>query len=189
MKIQSANQLIGAATGVIVCAGFGALWMVCALSVRQTLSLRTAAWIAPVLIVLVLGALPLLLKAKHWPRVPADPAIRRAFLLANAAQWSGLFAVFFLFSRLHLDNYIFSASAAVVGLHFFPLARAFRSVTHYATGVALVAWAAISVVSLPIEHLPSNTGFGTGLILWVSAAVILARTTKAVRQSTEFQAA
>jgi hypothetical protein len=163
--------------------------MVCALNVRQTLSLRTAAWIAPVLVLLVLGALPLLLKAKHWPRVPANPAIRRAFLLANAFEWCGIFAVFFLFTRLHLDNYIFSASAAVIGLHFFPLARAFRSVTHYATGVALVAWAAISAATLSIEHLPSNTGFGIGLILWASAAVTLARTTSAARQATDLQAA
>jgi hypothetical protein len=189
MKIQSANQLTGAATGVIVCAFFGALWMVCALNVRQTLSLRTAAWIAPVLILLVLGAIPLLRQAKHWPRVPADPAIRRVFLWANAFEWTGLFAAFFLLSRLHLDNYIFSASTAVIGLHFIPLARIFRSVTHYVTGVALVAWAAISAAFLPIEHLPSDTGFGTGLILWACAVVILARITNAARHGSDFQAA
>ena len=183
MKIQSANHLIGAATGVMVCAGFGALWLVLSLYVRHILAIGTAVWIAPGLVLLVPGALYLLRQAKHWPRVPDDPAIQRIFLWANVAEWIGLFVVYFTLCRLHLDDYIFSAATAVIGLHFFPLARIFRSTTHYVTGAALVVWAAASAAFFPVEHLPSNTGFGTGLLLWLCAAVLLVRAIRAARQS------
>jgi len=183
MKIQSANQVTGAAAGVMVFAGFGAAWMFLALYVRQSLSVGTAAWIAPGFIVLMLGAVLLRREAGHYPRVTKDSAMMRTFLLANLAEWAGLFAVFFTLPRLHLDNYVFSGAAVVIGLHFFPLGRIFRSSTHYGTGAVLVAWAAISAAFLPAEHMPSDTGFGIGTILWLGGAVVLVRMLTAARKA------
>ena len=63
----------------------------------------------------------------------------------------------------------------IVGLHFFPLTRLFRYPQHHVTGGALVAWALGCLALVPRESLQSTTAFGTGDILWVSAAVTLAR--------------
>jgi hypothetical protein len=64
----------------------------------------------------------------------------------------------------------------------FPLAKLFRYPMHYVTGAALVAWASASVLLIPAEQLQGVTALGTGILLWVSAAITLAMAAVAVRR-------
>jgi hypothetical protein len=172
-NFPTANQLSGRAIGSVFFAGFGALWIALGLYAKQRFNLATASWVALDLIVLLSTAVWLLRQAKRFPRTPEDPARNRAFNRINAIQWVAVAITAFAFARLHIDAYVMSAITAIVGLHMFPLARLFRYRMHYLTGVALVAWAAASAVSVPAEHLQGTTAIGTGILLWLSAFVTL----------------
>lgn len=173
-KIQTANQLSGRAIGAIFFAGFGTLWLLLSLYALERLRAAAVCAVLLGLAILVLASLSLLREAKRWPRVPDDPAMSRAFKWVNAVQWIAVAVVVFALSRIHLDAYLMNAITAIVGLHMFPLARLFRYSPHYATGAALVAWAVASVFLASVEHLQGLTALGTGVILWLSAAVTLA---------------
>ena len=107
-------------------------------------------------------------------RVPDDPATGRAFARINAVEWIAVAAVAFTLARLHLDAYLMCAITAIVGLHMFPLARLFRYWPHYVAGAVMLAWAAASALMTPVGQLQGTSALGTGMILWLSAAVTLA---------------
>jgi hypothetical protein len=182
--IQTANQLSGRATGALFFAGFGGLWIALALYALERLNAATVTGFLAGFAILVLPALSLLRAAKRWPRLPDDPAIGRAFNRVNAAQWIAVFIVAFALHWRHLDAYVMCAITAIVGLHLFPLARLFRYTPHYWSGAVLMAWASVSAVMISTEKLQGISALGTGMILWVSAAVTLALAWSAARQST-----
>jgi hypothetical protein len=172
-EMQTANQLSGRATGALFFTGFGALWFILALYVREQLHRAVIAGLLTGLAALVLAAILLLRAAKRWPRVADDPAVNRTFNRVNTAQWIavGLFA--FTLARLHLDAYIPSAITAIVGLHLFPLARLFHNPLHYGTGALLLLWVGTGILFVPAGELQGSAALGTGVILWLSAAITL----------------
>jgi hypothetical protein len=178
----NANQLSGRAIGSMFFACFGTGWIFLALTAWQLINGATASGTVLGMVALLAAAAYLLRQAKRWPRVPNDPAIGRAFGWVNAIQWTAVAATAFTLGRLRLDAYIPSAITAIVGLHMFPLARIFRYPLHYATGAVLVAWAAGSALFVPVEQLQGIAAFGTGLILWLSAAVTLVIAMQAARR-------
>ena len=185
MKIENANQLRGRASGVIVVAAFGALWLLLALYAMEMLSIATVAGVVLVVAALVAAAVLLFREAKKWPRVPDDPGVGRAFGWINAGQWIAVGAVAFTLARLRLDAYIPSAITAIVGLHMFPLGRIFRYPAHYRAGAIMLAWAVASVVFVPVADLQSIAALGTGMILWCSAVVTLVLAFRAARRPAE----
>jgi hypothetical protein len=187
MKIQTANQVRSRATGAIVCAGFGALWLVLSLLARHQLRVDTVSGVALGLVALLLAALYLLRLAQRWPRVPDDPAVGRVFAWINAIEWIAVGLAAFTLTRLRLDAYVMSAITAVVGLHMFPLGRLFHYPAHYRAGAVMLAWAAASIAFVPVEDLQGIAALGTGVILWLSAAVTLALAIPAARQPASLQ--
>ena len=183
MKIESANQISGLSTGATFMAIFGAVWFLFALTARGILNAKTIAEVAPGLLLLLLPAIYLFRMARRFPRVAEDANARHRFNRVNAAQWIAGFVLFYVLRWMHLDDYFLSGLTAIVGLHFFPLARIYRNPAAYGTGAILIAWAIASVAFVPVEHLPSTTGFGTGMVLWQSAATTLAVTLSAVHHS------
>jgi hypothetical protein len=180
--IQNANQLSGRATGALFFAGFGALWIALALYALERLNAATISGILIALAILLLAALSLFRQARRLPRVPDDPAMGRAFAWINAIEWTAVAVAAFTLARLHLDAYVMCAITAIVGLHMFPLARLFHYAPHYWSGAILVAWAAASAFYIPNERLQGISALGTGVILWLSAAVTLAFTAQAARK-------
>ena len=172
-NIITANHLRGRAIGSIFFAGFGALWIVLSLYVRETLTVDTAILVAAVAAALLLSALWLMNQANRFPMMPEDPARGRAFIRINGIQWAAVGVVAFTFARLHMDSYVLSAITAIVGIHFFPLAKLFRYPLHNLTGAVLVVWASATVLLIPTENLQGITALGTGIILWASAAITL----------------
>jgi hypothetical protein len=186
-NFPNANQLSGRAIGAIFFAGFGALWLVLWLYARQMLSVASISGVLLGALMLVLAALYLLRRAKHYPHVPDDPSVGRAFAWINAIQWIAVGLVAYTFAKLHIDAYVISAIAAIIGLHMLPLARLFRYPMHYATGALLVAWGVASAVLAPVEQMQSTAALGTGIILWLSAVVTLAIALTATRKSADPQ--
>jgi hypothetical protein len=180
----TANQLKGRAIGSIFFAGFGALWIGLALYVKQMLSVDWSVLVATVAAALLLCAVWLMQEAKRYPKMPEDQARGRTFTRINAIQWTAVGLVAFTFARLHMDAYVLSAITAIVGIHFFPLARLFRYPMHNVTGATLVLWASASVLLIPAEHLQGITALGTGIILWSSAAITLGIALTTVRRVT-----
>jgi hypothetical protein len=163
-------------------AGFGTGWLFLALAAKQLITFATVSGVLLGMLFLFLTAFYLLRQSKRWPRVPADPSMRRVFAWINAIQWIGVAVVAFSFAKLHIDAYVISAITAIIGMHMFPLARLFRYPLHYATGAVLVAWAAASAILVPAEQMQGTAALGTGIILWLSAVVTLAVAVNAARQ-------
>lgn len=175
MKNQvTQNQLRGRAIGSLFFAGFGALWMLLALYARQILTIDTAIFVATGTLALSVAAVWLMRKASRFPKIPEDPSSGKSFGRINALQWAAGAIVAFTFSRLHMDAYIPSAITAIVGIHFFPLAKLFRYPMHNVTGVVMVLWASASVLFVPVDQLQGIAALGSGTILWLSAAITLA---------------
>ena len=182
---RTVNQFKGRAIGSFFFAGLGSLWIVLSLYAKQILSIVTAGGVLLVTVLLLLAVLRLLQQAERWPRVPDDPSIGRAFARINIVQWVAVFLVAFSFAKLHIDAYVLSAIAAIVGLHLLPLARLFRYPLHYVTGGLLMAWASATALLAPVNQMQGITAMGTGLILWLSAAVTLFIALQASRATRE----
>ena len=181
-KIESAHQLQGRAIGSMILAGFGAIWLGLSFYAKEMLNAATILYIVAGLLLLLAGSVKLMRGIARWPRQPKNSSHRRAFGWINAVQWIAIFIVVQILTRLHLDAYTVSAIAGIVGLHFFPLAKLFKNPMHYATGSAMVAWAAATALFAPLEQMQSDAAMGAGIILWTSAAITLGISLLAARR-------
>jgi hypothetical protein len=86
-----------------------------------------------------------------------------------------------LLSTFQMDVFIAPATALIVGIHFFPLARLFRVTVYSLRGALLSALALVDLVALlpgfPIAgSSPYNwslfVGVGTTLVLWLTVVNI-----------------
>jgi hypothetical protein len=178
----NANQLSGRAIGSIFFACFGTGWLFLALTAEERITPGTVTCVLLCMLILLLASLYLLNQSKRWPRVPNDPAIRRAFVWINGIQWTAVALVVIVLGRMHFGVYATSAIAAIIGMHLFPLARLFRYPLHYVTGALLVGWAVVSAIFVPPEHMQGLAALGTGIILWLSALVTLTIALNLARQ-------
>ena len=145
-RSQTAEAISGRATGVLFFAGFGTLWFCTGLAAMHRLNLGTGAVAAIILAGLVVSALRVLKRSSALPKQTVDPEVEaqisRTFNRANTAQWIAIPVAVVLLNIVHQTAYIVPAIATIVGLHLFPLARAFRYPMHYVTGALLVLWSA-----------------------------------------------
>ncbi len=185
----TANRIRGCAVGAMFFAGFGSGWWFTALSGMQKLDAATAIAIDLGTLALLAVSVYVMRQAKRWPRVPADPKMGCTFAWVNAIQWAAIAAVVFGFLQLHIGAYIVPAITAIVGLHLFPLARLFRYPGHYVTGAVLVGWSAVSCLVFSQGAMQGASALGTGVILWVSAAVMLLRAMRAMAAGPAVQTA
>jgi hypothetical protein len=99
----------------------------------------------------------------------------RIFSAVNAVQWTLVFVVATVLSRAGYKDWIIPSIILIVGIHFFPLAVAFKVPRHYATGAALTLLA----IFYPLMSSAGPTSpvgcVGAGIILWLSAAAALVR--------------
>ena len=172
----TANRLSGRAIGSLVLIGFGTLWMMLGLYLRERLSIGAVVGVVLVAAALTAAALNLMNQARRFPRVTEDARRKRMFHWINGGQWVAIFLVLTTLNKLDLEVYDVTAIAAIVAVHLFPLAWLFQNKMHYATGGTLLLWVIGTVFFVPTQHLQGMTAVGTGVILWLSAAIMLART-------------
>lgn len=179
----TANQITGRAVGSLFFTGFGALWLVLSLVARERLNAASISTVAAGLIILASAAVLLMRQSRRFRAVPEDPEQTKAFNRINAVQWIAVAIVAFTFSVLHQQAYVPSAITAIVGLHLFPLARLFNYRMHHVTAISLVLWATVCLLALPVDRLQGITALGTGIILWLSAAIGLVIGAQAIRRT------
>ena len=106
---------------------------------------------------------------------PESKRAGRIFTAVNAIQWTLVFIVAAVLSRLGHKEWVIPSIIFIVGIHFFPLALAFKVPRHYATGAAMTLLA----VFYPLMSSAGPTSpvgcLGAGIILWASAVAALVR--------------
>ena len=170
---QFEARLAGRATGAMFFVVFGAVWL-------EVWAQRSGAGM-PLAAAIVVGALVMLVNA--WRRyrrfAPALAQLResperrrtkRIFHLVNIGQWLLILVLGNVLVNIGLGAWVVPMGIAVIGLHFVPLAHAFRYRAHYLTAAAMVVLAALYPL-LAAGGPAAPVGFlGAGLILWASAA-------------------
>ena len=185
----TANRVGGCAFGAMIFAGFGCGWMFWSLAAMHRIATVTAIGVDLGALALLGAAVYVRRQARRWPSVPGKPGMWRAFAWINVIQWTAIAAVVFGFSRLHIGAYGAAAVTMIVGLHCLPLARLFRYPMHYVTGAVLVAWAAVSALLFSPDVVEGAAALGTGVILWVSAVVMLVLVMRSMAAETAVQSA
>lgn len=178
-------SLEGRAGGISFLALFGAVWLALA---GYKLGLPLA---AVFYVVAVVGAVIWLRVAAAWrkaARLQPEPSAEGLAAEARKDKWfywvlgaEGLllFLNGNLLVNLHLLAFIWPSIALIVGLHFYPLAYAFRLPVYYATAtfmcvlaVGVMACIALAPGFAAQETWDALVGVGSGLVLWGSCAYI-----------------
>jgi hypothetical protein len=110
---------------------------------------------------------------------PESKRAERIFNVVNSIQWSLVFVASVVLIILRHPEWIISVIILIVGIHFFPLAVAFKVPRHYATGAAMTLLAVIYPFIASGGPKSPVGCLGAGIILWVSAVAALVGPDKA----------
>jgi hypothetical protein len=106
---------------------------------------------------------------------PESKGAEQIFNVVNSIQWSLVFVASIFLLIFRHPEWIIPSIILIVGIHFFPLAVAFKVPRHYATGTAMTLLA----IFYPLMSSAGPTSpvgcLGAGIILWVSAVAALVR--------------
>ncbi len=133
--------------------------------------------------VLLLPALYSFRQSKRWPRVPDDPAMGRAFRLDQCHPVDrylrrGLHLCQAAHRRLRHERH-----RRIVGLHMFPAGAPLPLPARTTLpGRCWLHGPQASALIIPADRLQGTAALGTGLILWLSAAVTVFVALQAARQ-------
>jgi hypothetical protein len=169
--------LKGRMVGALICGTFGAVWMFQAVFFG---GIATPVSLAVVVVFTVAATAWPVIRLRSFRGVgytAADrerwAAIKAAYWANCAIEWSLCIGAAFWLARIGQYALIPECLGVIIGLHFLPVGRMFRSPLYYATGTAMVLG---SLASLTIHtgHLQSLAACSVdGLSLWGTAAVIL----------------
>ncbi len=170
----SARRAIGAMFFTI----FGAIWLV--IWSQRAFGLRPG-----MLTVVAAGAVAIFVAALRQYRrhrsahdaeadSPARKQASRIFNIVNVTQWVAILVVGNVLANVGLKDWVLPAAILIIGVHFFPLAKAFGNPQLVVTGAAMV----ILAIGYP-PAAPGGAGnpvgcLGAGIILWASAIRSLA---------------
>jgi hypothetical protein len=166
----------GRGVGALALTAFGALWLFNALHVGGA----TRFWFAVLWIVaaaLALASIVSLHRGRRaMGRLPRrGPEVARKFWTVFGLEAAAIVVAVVLFQLWHWERYMVAAIAAIVGLHFLPLAKLFRAPVYYFTGIALVAWPTVLLVAMPAStQRDVAIAYGVGALLWGTALIVLA---------------
>jgi hypothetical protein len=96
------------------------------------------------------------------------------FGIVFGAEGLLIFLAVNVLTHFHLEPYIMTVVAAIVGLHFLPLATLFRVPLYYWVGGVILADALVSV-ALPSPTREIAVGLSMGAILWLTCILVLRR--------------
>jgi hypothetical protein len=163
--------------GALICGTFGAVWMFQAVFFG---GIATPLWLA-IVAVLTVGATvwPIIrLRSFRGVRYSAADrkrwsAIKVPYWVNCGIEWALCCGAAFWLARIGQYALIPESLGVIIGLHFLPVGRMFRSPLYYATGVAMVlgSLAALTVQAGQLRSLAACSV--DGLSLWGTAAVIL----------------
>ncbi|WP_381796912.1 DUF7010 family protein [Streptomyces niveus] len=180
---MSRAELRGRATGAGVMAFFGLGWTACGVTAMPVTAGRA------VFAVAVLASVTFAFLGARRSRAAAnaptdgDPtaATRKKvgvrFGLVVLAEWVAIFAIARLLVATDHTEAVPAFVAAVVGVHFFPLARLFGVRAYHLTGAAMCASALAAAVLAPLTSTAALwtalPGFGSAAALYATCAHLL----------------
>lgn len=175
---EQGEAILGIGRGVMVCAFFGGVWLGLGLAAAGKFSLWVIIAFSVCCLGLFAGSLSLIRRGRGLrPKTPAHPeryaAVRKQFMWVVIAEVVICAAVAWGGGALNRGDLIPVGIAAVVGLHFLPLARVFRAPVYYVSGSVIVIWCVLSWVLFRGDKMDISVGIGTGIILWFTAAYAL----------------
>ncbi len=174
------RAMTGMAFGALIMGFFGCVWLLwglAAMNVRTpiiiaaTIAFAASIWIPGVV---------LLRNASHATKnaAPLSAAEEREqsrmgkmFGLVFVAEGLLIFLAVNVLNNLHLGDYAISAIAAVVGLHFLPLARLFRRPMYYVVGTIMTVAALVSI-AIPASIRISALSTTISVIIWLTCVLI-----------------
>jgi hypothetical protein len=177
-------MLGGMIVGAAVLLFFGAVWLLVGLYTGRYSPgwLRTALLLAGLALAASIGVLTS--RASHPTHIAPQPKAEQTtagrqmgsrFGLIVGVEGTAIMLVVLLLNATHHSDYIVCAIAMIVGLHFLPLASLFGAFVYYATGLlGCVIGIAGCFVPQPVLR-QRVVGLSFGLLLWTTAAVIVAQ--------------
>ncbi len=105
-------------------------------------------------------------------RTSEDERIGRVIMWSSAAEGLGIFLAVNVLRNVGMAERVMSGIAAVVGLHFLPMARLIPFPRFYALAAALLVIAATSILMSPGAG-ALVAGVGAATALWLAAALAL----------------
>jgi hypothetical protein len=110
-------------------------------------------------------------------------SIRRWFALIVLIEVLAIALATIVANRLHRADLATDWCATIVGLHFLPLAKLFRSLQFGVLGILMVLWCVLSWWLFPSSALAMSVSLGTGILLWGNCIASLFRVRR-IAQST-----
>jgi hypothetical protein len=175
------REMTGMAFGALIMVFFGCMWLGWALG---SMGLRAAVVIAAVLAFaasLWIPAYGLLRKGLRASKQAApltaeqereQSRMGKMFGIVFGAEGLLIFLAVNVLNNLGLGDYAISAIAAIVGLHFLPLARLFHRPMYYLVGVIMTI-AALASIAIPASVRISGLASAISVILWVTCVLII----------------
>lgn len=164
-----ASRAIGAGFFTI----FGAIWL-------GIWSHRSYGWQPAILALIAVVAGAILVAAwrqyqanrlahETQAETPERKAAARIFNIVNVTQWVLILVVGNVLANIGLGDWVLAAAMLIIGLHFFPLAKAFQNPQLVWTGAALSVVAIVYPFVVPGGPANPLGCLAAGLILWASA--------------------
>ena len=178
---EISRAITGAAFGVMMMALFGTAWLAWGLqSTPADSPWLIAALVLPAIALLIPGFGMFQMGRRATRQAPPLTASQkrvqsqmgRTFGIVFGAEGLLIFLAVNVLTHFHLEPYIMTAVAAIVGLHFLPLARLFRVPLYYWVGGVIGADALLSL-ALPSPTREIAVGLSMGAILWLTCVAVL----------------
>ena len=175
------RAMTGMGFGALIMGFFGCVWLgwgLGAMNLRASIVIAAVVAFAASLWIPAVGLLRNGLRASKQaaPLTPEQQRERsrmgRNFGLVSAAEGVLILVAINVLNNLGLGDYAITAIAAVVGLHFLPLARLFRRPMYYVVGV-IMTLAAVLSIAVPASIRISALASTMSVILWVTCVLIL----------------
>lgn len=166
---------------------FGAGWLAWGLSMANAFTLTVGVLFSIVEIILLGCSGYFIWKGrslrKKYPSSPsaATRTMNKQFMIVVVLEFATIAILVVIASALQRPDLAPFLIAVVVGLHFLPLAKVFRSRIYYVLGIAITLWCIACWILFRSNALMASTGIGTGIMLWATSACVLFRARRIVR--------
>lgn len=109
---------------------------------------------------------------RNYPASSNTPAqkTKKQFIVVTAFELTAIVILGATAYAYHRPELTPVLAAAVVGLHFLPLAKIFRQARYYFWGIAITLWCGVCAILFRSNSLVAWSNIGTGVLLWANCA-------------------
>ena len=176
-QLLNTAPLKGRAIGGLVCGVFGTIWMLQAVlhgAITAPVWLTAIAILAVIFVLSPLAQLYSLRGASYSSASGLSwSAVSKAYWMIVVIEWVACTVAMNWLNYVHRPDLWPQFIGAIVGLHFFPLAKIFKAPIYRWTGAAMTL-GVLASLAIPMGEVRNLVACGIcGLALWATEAVIL----------------